>query len=393
MSRVQENKNNINSNLQNDFLSLQKHLQGDLEQTTHVIIKLGTNTIAPHINSLDFFTALAEQIKLLQEQNKKVLIVSSGAVGLGKKLMFSENSAKEKTDFNPSRQFSLTEKQAFASLGQSQLIDIYRKGFAPLGLLPAQILVSAFDFNYNEPYRNLKNTLDQLLNWNAVPIINENDALATYGLKVGDNDTLSALITSMYQKSILILLTTIDGFYMDNQKIDVISELTTQHYNAAGSPSQGGIGGMRTKLHAGKRLLVSGQIMNISSGENPKIIQNIMRGEKIGTWFYALNMPTKLSGKKRWLLHNNHPQGTLTIDDGAKDALINCNASLLAVGIISAQGNFNKGDLIAVQDKQTAVFAKGIISCDSFTLQKILAEKDFTRGEEIVHRDNFVLLR
>lgn len=369
------------------FSQMQKTLREDITRSSHVIIKLGTNTIAPHIHdaSLEFFYELAAQIKGIQDSSKKVLLVSSGAVGLGKRLILESEKETLKN-----KQFSLTERQAFASLGQSRLMELYRCGFAEYSLLPAQILVSGFDFFHKEHYKNLKRTIDRLLLWQAVPIINENDAIATYGLKLGDNDTLAALIAAMYPQSLLILLTTIDGFYMNGQKMDLLSEITSEHMKAAGSPSAGGIGGMRTKIRAAKKILQSGQIMNICSGQSPQIIASILQGNNEGTWFY--NASTKANAKRRWILHNNRVQGSLQVDAGAREALLKKNASLLGVGILSFQGKFAKGDVVEIKDSSGQKFAKGIIACDWKTLQKSLQAGSFAKGDEIVHRDNCIIL-
>lgn len=368
-----------------EFEKVQTNLQKQLALVSHVIIKLGTNTIAPHIEdgSLGFFKSLAKQIKLIQQQNKKVIVVSSGAVGLGKKQM----------DFflKESKQFSLSEKQALASLGQSQLIDIYRNGFSSFSILPAQILVTRLDFSRQTRYRNLKQTLDQLLQWQTVPIINENDAVATHGLKLGDNDTLSALITAMYPSALLIILTTVDGFYFNKKKMDIVNQIASQHFKAAGKPLSGGIGGMRTKIRAARKILFSGQLMNICSGDNPNILQDVLLGKRVGTWFYSIT-DERPNIKKRWLLHNEFPKGVLVVDEGAKLALINSKASLLAVGVVSFSGNFKKGDIVEVQDNQNTILGKGSVSCDSISLEQALSNQNLLRGYLVVHRDNFLLL-
>lgn len=366
-----------------EFEKIQKNLQKQLAKVSHVIIKLGTNTIAPHIedSSLSFFKNLSKQIKLMQEQNKKVIVVSSGAVGLGKKQMSSS--------LNTNKQFSLSEKQAFASLGQSQLIDIYRNGFSSLSILPAQILVSRLDFSRQTRYRNLKQTLDQLLQWQAVPIVNENDAVATHGLKLGDNDTLSALITAMYPSALLIILTTVDGFYFNKKKIDIIEQIMPEHFEAAGKPLPGGIGGMRTKIRSAKKILFSGQLMNICSGDEPDILQQILMGKKVGTWFYRATQD-RPNSKKRWLLHSEFSKGILIVDEGAKLALVNSNASLLAVGIVSFSGDFKKGDVVEVQDTEKNILGTGSISYDSNDLKEKLHNPNGQKGYIVVHRDNFL---
>ena len=371
------------------FAQEQQEIQKIIERVDHVVIKLGTGILTPHIrdNDLNFFSELAREVKALRERGKNVLIVSSGAVGYGKKIMGLE------TD-RPGG-YSKAEKQAFASLGQTLLIENYRKALRPFGLEAAQILVSMLDFKSPEHFQHLKTTLDQLLKWRGVPVINENDAVTD--LKFGDNDTLSALICGMYPESCLILLTTVDGFYKNDQKVDLLRSVTPKDMEAAGEAAAGGSGGMKTKLEAARKIIQSGQLMNIASGEHPAVISSIMAGEKAGTWFLG-GEKGNLSARKRWLLHNRHIQGRVRIDEGAKSALRKTAASLLLVGIKelvpyrNAAPFFNRGDVVEMVDEKEQVIGRGIASLGSEEISAFLLSNEKPRGKEAVHRDNLVIL-
>jgi len=368
------------------FDNIKKELTSSLSRVSHVIIKLGTGVLTRHIdkNDEEFFLKLADQIKIIQSEGKKVLIVSSGAVGFGKKIWSSKITQRD-PDL-----FSLQEKQALASLGQSLLMDTYRSEFDKRQLIAAQILVSISDFQKRSHFMHLKNTLDKLLEWGAVPVINENDAVTVEGLRFGDNDTLSALIAGMYPSSCLIILTTVDGFYMNGKKVDLLTKVTTEEMKAAGNPSKGGVGGMRTKLVAARKILLSGQIMNIASGKDPSIISGVLQGNSVGTWFIPENMNV-FNAKKRWLLHHKYSDGKIFIDKGAENALYNSGASLLIVGILSADGNFTKGDSVDIINLDHKIIGRGVVSINRSDLDKLMATNSITRGKEIIHRDSLVI--
>ncbi len=353
-----------------------------IENCTHVVIKIGTSTITPWFteNPQAYFDILAEQIRLLQNAGKKVVLISSGAVGLGKRVFKGEQES-----------YSLVEKQALASLGQSVLIDYYRNAFERQQIQAAQILVAKDDFNKREHYRNLKNTLDQLLSWQCVPVINENDAVATEALRFGDNDLISALVSSMYRQTFLIILTSTDGFYMNNEKVDLISEITDEHLAHVGAPSKEGSGGMGSKLQTAGNVLQSGQFLNISAGDDVTVLSRIMQAEPCGTWFFSEG-DSKLAAKKRWLLHSQHISGEVFVDAGAQKALREQTASLLAVGVNNVKGNFEPGEIISISSETNRNFARGTSERASEDLKALLAGG---RGhnKQLVHRDNLVLLQ
>jgi len=374
---------------------IEEQLKTSLEKSTHVVIKLGTGVLNPHIEKTDFsfFSKLADEVRRLQSMGKKVLIVSSGAVGFGKKIRKKRIAAMKNIEPDQAAELmgnTLVDKQAYAAIGQSFLINTYTEYLNKVDLDAAQILLSMSDFKNRHHFQNLKQTLDQLLDWGSVPVINENDTVSI-DEKFGDNDTISALIAGMYQQTCLIILTTIDGFYMDNKKVDIVQDVDIHHLNAAGGASTGGIGGMRTKLHAAHKIIQSGQIMNIASGKDPAIIRQIIRGEKIGTWFIPVTLEL-IGAKKRWLLHYRHSRGEVFIDEGAREALVFKGASLLAVGLKKFQGTFSKGDVVSICDMSGGILGLGTTSLSSEQLTPLLENVSEKKGVEIIHRDNLALL-
>jgi glutamate 5-kinase len=257
-------------------------LPARLAAASHVILKFGTGVLTEHIEkrSSRYFRQIAKECLYLQSLGKRVIIVSSGAVGFGRSILAANRQISLP-------RASVSEKQALASLGQSLLIDSYRTAFARNNLAAAQILVTRTDFVNRSHLHSLRSTLNQLLEWGAVPVINENDAIANEEIKVGDNDNLSADIALLYPKSVLVLLTTVDGFYAGKERLTHVARLTQEIKRHAGSAATGGTGGMVTKLQAGEKMLKAGQLMNIASGKNMRIVRRLIAGENIGTWFYG----------------------------------------------------------------------------------------------------------
>ncbi|HRP68222.1 MAG TPA: glutamate 5-kinase [Turneriella sp.] len=258
-------------------------LKQRIESATHVVLKFGTSVLTDHIEKRNkkYFQSIAKSCLELQKQGKKVIIVSSGAVGFGRVVLKERNNLKIP-------QASVGEKQALASLGQSLLIDTYQIAFAKNKLAAAQILVTRTDFENKKHLQKLKSTLNQLLEWSAVPIINENDAVSNEEIKVGDNDNLSAQIALLYPKSVLVLLTSVDAFYLDEKPVTHITRITPELRRAAGDTAEGsgGTGGMITKLQAADKILNANQLMSIAAGKDMKIIRQLMAAKPVGTWFY-----------------------------------------------------------------------------------------------------------
>ncbi len=363
-----------------DYSEVQSAIKEFIEKSSHVIIKVGTNLLAPEIKKTDsrFFYQLAKQISKIKKRNKKIILVSSGSVGMGKKIFKGMSKKTAKND--------LVGRQALASIGQGMLINIYRDSFKRVDTMVGQILASHYDFHNRDHYKNLKNTIDQLLEWGVVPIVNENDTVATDELYLGDNDTLAAFITGMYPNAILIILTTVDGFYIENKKQDVIRSISPKMMEHAGEAQKGGVGGMKTKLIAAKKILRSGQLMAVAHGKEKNILESLLNALNKGTWFFPDSFGP-LMGKKRWILHSSSFIGNVILDKGAYKA-ISGTASLLNVGVKKIEGEFLKGDLILIKNQEFEIVGKGIASIDS----KDIFLKKKEKGVEVIHRDNMVLL-
>ncbi|MCS6983645.1 MAG: glutamate 5-kinase [Leptospiraceae bacterium] len=363
----------------------QEVLRSRLQETTHVVLKLGTGVLTPQIEqkNQNYFILLAQEIKKIHAMGKKVLLVSSGAVGFGRQ------SFKKKMELKDP--LNLVQRQALASVGQVALMETYRTIFAYENLTVAQILLSRADFASRTHYRNIKNTLDQLLEWGCIPIINENDPVAISELRFGDNDTLSALIAGMYPQTLLIILTTVPGFYRNGELVTYLPALTSEELRHAKGASLGGTGGMKTKLLAAERILVAGQVMVIASGQNPAIISDLLAAKPCGSWFFNPQNVKELSDRKRYLIHQRHTEGKLVIDLGARQALEQKTASLLLVGIHEVYGDFSKNAVVDVF-AQSELVARGFVSLSAKELRQLLPHKKAMRGLEVIHRDNMVLL-
>ncbi|HNA78143.1 MAG TPA: glutamate 5-kinase [Turneriella sp.] len=260
---------------------MNKTLEARIKNATHVVLKFGTGVLTEHIHagSTKYFRQIAKECLWLQSQGKKVIIVSSGAGGFGRVIL-----KKSRNIVLPNA--TLKEKQSLASLGQSLLIDTYRTAFAKENLPAAQILLTRTDFENKRHLQNLRATLSQLLDWGAVPVINENDAIANEEIKVGDNDNLSADIALLYPKSLLVLLTTIDGFYRNKERVPHIARVSADIKKHAGNAAEGGTGGMITKLQAAEKILRADQAMIIAAGKDIRIVRRILEAKDAGTWVY-----------------------------------------------------------------------------------------------------------
>ncbi|HHX86962.1 MAG TPA: glutamate 5-kinase [Firmicutes bacterium] len=362
-----------------------------------LVIKVGTRLLAHSTGQLnpDYIESLVKQVVRLHKLGNEVIIVSSGAIGAG--------IGRLQMDRRPS---SIPEKQAAAAVGQGMLIQIYEKLFSEHGLTVAQVLLTRADLISRRRYINARNTIDCLLKWEVVPIINENDTVSVEEIKFGDNDRLSALVAGLIDARLLIILTNIDGFYNDNPRknpqarlIPVVNDITPQMKSWAGLPADDlATGGMVTKLQAAEIATNSGVGVYIADGTAPDILNRITSGERVGTYF----RPRKryLSQRKRWIAYGQLVKGSVTVDNGAKRALCRQGKSLLPVGVISVDGSFKTGDLISVLDLEGKELGRGLTNFSSTELSRIkkhasgdipaiLGGKD--EPEEVIHRDNLVM--
>jgi glutamate 5-kinase len=353
-----------------------------LKNVSRIVVKLGTGVLTDHRKQLDpaQLEQIVAQVAALRQAGKEVVVVTSGAVGAGMGALGYD-----------SRPANLAEKQACAAVGQSRLMSTYEKLFAKHNLVVAQVLLTHDDLEHHERHLNARNTLVTLLSHGVVPIINENDAVSFTEIKVGDNDTLSALVAALLPADLLVILTTVDGvienFGTANPKtISVIGQIDADLEKiAGGTTSETAVGGMATKIQAAKIVVRSGIPLVIAAGRKPDVLATILSGADEGTLFIA--QEGKLRGRKRWIAFFHHPKGTLFVDEGAKTALREAGKSLLPPGVSRCEGDFIAGDVIRLCDGNGTEFARGIAR---FSAEEIRGRT--LARVELVHRDDLVIL-
>jgi glutamate 5-kinase len=368
----------------------------NIDRIKRVVVKVGTTTLI-HQNgklNLNRLEQLVRQLADLQNQGKEVVIVTSGAVGVGQgRLGLAAKPA------------SILERQALAAIGQGLLMQVYEKLFSECGITVAQVLLTRSDVGDRKRYLNARNTILTLLSFRVIPVINENDTVATEELKIGENDTLSALVTGLIDAELLILLSDIDGLYTSDpnkdpaaQLIPCVTELTAEIKEmAGGAASRFGSGGMITKIGAAQMALASGAAMVIMNGNEPAKIGLLFTGVAVGTVFVS-KLPA-VNHRKRWIAFGPQANGVLTIDHGAELALLRQGKSLLPSGVLEVDGAFDEGDLITIINQAQAELARGLINYSSEQLTKIKGKQSseieailgYQATDEVVHRDNLVI--
>jgi glutamate 5-kinase len=364
-----------------------------LEQSKRVVIKLGTGVLTSGIGELNTarIDALCHQVKTLRDRGIDVIIVSSGAVGLGMGKLGLEQRPKD-----------LATQQACAAVGQTILINTWQKGFDPYGLTVAQILLTREDLRAKHRHNAVFNTVERLLATGAVPIVNENDTVSAAEIKFGDNDTLSALVASITNADQLFILSNIPGL-IDMQGtgevVPYVEKMTPEiEAMAQGTTHTTSVGGMISKLSAAKIAHRAGCGVTIGSGQDSELFNKLLAGESVGTYFAPSGEPIK--SHKRWIAIQDHTHGTLTIDSGAVTALQKSGKSLLAAGITACEGNFEEGDVIRICTDDGTTIAHGLATLNAEDTSKILgrhpteitAKLPTLHSSVVVHRDHLVLL-
>jgi glutamate 5-kinase len=362
-----------------------------------VVVKVGTNVLANAEGVLDRarIASLADQIHSIRTRGWQVVLVSSGAIGAG---VGKLNLGKRPTD--------LPHLQACAAIGQTALMQIYQECFAPHGILPAQILLTAGDFDNRARYLNVRNTILTLFEYQSLPIINENDTVAVAEIKFGDNDHLAAMVANLMQAKLLVLLTNVDGLYSADPGVDPTAKLLATVPNidrsvtelAGATKSHLGTGGMRSKLKAARLATSAGGAVIMANGGRDGILESVFDGSIVGTLF--LPQSGGVPAWKRWIGLTARPKGTLTIDTGAKTALIQSGKSLLPVGVRGVAGEFGKGDLVSICDAAGVEIARGLSNYSSveavrlagLNTEQIVEQLGKVPYSELVHRDNLALM-
>lgn len=379
--------------------------QSIAETADTVVVKVGTRVVtqpAGELN-LDRIASLADQLAKVRQGGRRVLLVSSGAVGAGIGRLGIEQ-----------RPTDLADLQAVASVGQSCLIEAYNRALEAHGYHAAQVLLTTDDFNNRPRYLNVRNTLFALFRLGATPIVNENDAVKVDELQrnFGDNDRLAAMVANLLHAPLLVLLSDVEGVYdlssADDNNKTVIPEIdlsnntaasyvgSTQPTNAEGP--QLSVGGMQSKLEAAKLVATAGGSVVIAGGRRADVLTDILAGKDIGTLVVGKGATT--TARKRWIGAAARCAGRLLVDGGAASALTERGSSLLAVGVTQVIGEFSKGDVVAIQNVQGQEIARGLTNYSSDELQKIAGVKADRIADllghcpytEVVHRDNLALV-
>jgi len=360
------------------------------------VIKVGTSLLRgqPDRSTAAVIMDLATSIARAQRSGERIALVTSGAVGLGCSALALTRRPSE-----------LAALQAAAAVGQGRLMALYQEAFAVRGLTVAQVLLTRGDLASRRSYRRACQTLEQLLVWNVVPIVNENDTLATDELRFGDNDTLSALLAVAIGADELVLLTDVDRLYSADPRTDAqavpIPEVSTPSdldrlQEVAGGGGQWGTGGMTTKLTAARIATASGIRVRLADGRDPAVLDALLAGGQVGTVFHP--SPTPLSDRKGWLAHALIPSGALVLDAGAEKALRYQGASLLAVGIRAVEGSFDRCAPVRLVGPEGREIGRGLCGLSSDEVRSILGlgREEIRRrlgeaGGAVVHRDHLVL--
>lgn len=365
----------------------------DLQKCQRIVVKVGTSTLTYANGKLNLnrMERLVRELADLHNAGKEVILVSSGAIGVGAERMGIKAAPR-----------TIPEKQALAAIGQGALLHMYEKLFAEYGNIVAQVLLTRDDFTERMRYLNATNALLAILAMQVIPIINENDTVVVEEIKFGDNDTLSALVAGITDADLLIILSDVDGLCDSDPRLNSaavlqneVMEITAEMENSAGTKgSSFSSGGMATKLKAAGICMATGVPMVIANNNLENVIRKIVNGKDIGTLFVPRE--EKMQARKRWIAFGSVTHGKLTIDEGALTALVKRGKSLLPSGIIKVEEDFDRGDVVSVTTAEGCEIARGMVNYSSEEIKliaghksadigKILAVKDY---DEVIHRNN-----
>ena len=368
-----------------------------LANVKKVLVKIGSAVLTGEEGlDLNIIEQLVDEIAQLTKQGYHIVVVTSGAIASGKHRMGITGKLK-----------SMPQKQAAAAIGQSRLMRVYSNAFGKYGIYVAQILLTMSDLTDRKRYLNVGNTLSTLIDWGVIPVINENDTVAVDEIKFGDNDHLAAMLTNIIDAHLLINLTSTEGLYDRNPSeakkaklITLVKEFTEEIESAATDETTPvGLGGMKSKVIAAKKVVASGIPCIIAPGKKKGVLHDIFAGKEIGTLF----LPTSehMSSRKYWIAFTLRSRGKLFVDEGAKTALVEEGKSLLPSGVVSVEGEFGIGDAVTCVDMEGIPVAKGLINYTSADVKKIMGLKTskieqvlgYKDYDEIIHRDNLALLK
>lgn len=371
---------------------------GEAAQYRRLVVKLGTSVLTggtTHLNPRRMLE-IVRQVAELHEQGVEVAVVTSGAVAAGRDHLG-----------NPELGRFLPARQMLAAVGQPRLMHTYADLFAIFGLHVAQVLLTRADLLNRHRYLNARDTLNALLEHRVIPIVNENDTVATDEIKVGDNDNLSALVANLIDADLLVLLTDQPGLFTTDPRSDpgaklipAVEQIDEQVWEiAGGSGTTLGTGGMRTKIQAAQLATRSGAAVIIAQGSRPGILLDLVgpQGRQLGTWFHPTS--THVESFKRWIL-SERPQGVIRIDHGAERKLRQGIVSLLPVGMVGVEGDFERGVVVSVVGPQGSEVARGLVKYSAPDLvqlcgvrsDQIAARLGYTYGDEVIRREQLILV-
>ncbi|RKF15755.1 glutamate 5-kinase [Alginatibacterium sediminis] len=364
-----------------------------------IVVKLGTSVLTSGSDKLDraHMVELVRQIAVLHKAGHRVVLVTSGAIAAGREHLAEKHAHISSTIAN---------KQMLAAVGQSRLIQVWENLFSIYGLFVGQMLLTRADLEDRERFLNARDTLKSLLDHRIIPVVNENDAVATAEIKVGDNDNLSALVSILAEANKLVLLTDQPGLFTadprNNPDAELIEEVQTIDdtlRSLAGDSVSGlGTGGMATKLQAADVARRAAIEVVVASGHAPQVLCRLAKGERVGTKFTALSSP--LENRKRWIFAGPPPQGTLILDAGACNAVQRKGSSLLPKGVMQVTGEFKRGDVLRILTPERQEIARGICRYNTADMQKIKGQHSdqidsilgYGYGSVVIHRDDMVLI-
>ena len=369
----------------------------NFSEAEKIVIKLGSSIVTNDGDGLDekCLSSLIKQISILNSQNKKVILVSSGAIAAGLRKLGVKKRPKV-----------LSELQSAAAVGQMDLVRIYEELFSDNNLISAQILLTHSDLSDRKRYLNARSTIFNLIKNNVIPVINENDTVASEEIRFGDNDSLAAMVANLIEADLLVLLTDQDGLFSSDPRDDNNAKLIRHGYVddknlddlASGTKSTIGTGGMATKILAARRAALSGAHTIIASGKRNNILVDLSNDEDIGTFLQSREI--KLVARKKWLADNLKSNGKIYIDQGAEKALIHKGKSLLAAGITKVVGTFDRGEVIQCVNESEHEILKGLVNYNSEEVKKIIGVSSdkiesilgYVNESSLIHRDNMIII-
>lgn len=354
-----------------------------------IVVKIGSSSLVDGAGrrQVGLLGQLVDDIAAVMLLGHQVVVVSSGAIATGLGVL---GQSRRPTD--------LPALQAASAVGQGALFATWSSMFELRGLRTGQVLLTMHDAAQRSSWINARGTLEQLLDWGVVPVVNENDTTATDEITFGDNDALAAQVAVSLDASLLVLLTDTDGLYTehpdspDAELIERVDDHSLLHrVDVASSGSHWGSGGMGSKVIAAEMAGTGGVVTWIARASQPRVIGRLLDGDHVGTRIAAHQRSG--SSFKLWLRHAKRPRGTIEVDEGARSAILHRGASLLPIGITAIDGRFHPGDAVDLAGPDQVTFAKGIAEYSSGELQRLVAHADEARGaHEAVHRDRLVLL-